>query len=53
MQRNARATMRISTKWDLETEVDRYLVELGPIGFLLIWCTKLGLTVALLRSYKI
>jgi hypothetical protein len=53
MQQNARATMHIATKWDLEGEVDRYLVELGPIGFLLVWCTKLGLTVALLRSYKI
>src|SRR5262249_7227195 len=48
-----RATMRIVTKWDRETEIERYLVELGPIGFLLVWFGKLGLTVALLRSYKI
>jgi hypothetical protein len=53
MQQNARATFRISTKWDVETEVGRYLVELGPIGFLLIWFVKLGLTLALYRSYKI
>jgi hypothetical protein len=53
MQQNARATFRISTQWDVETEVGRYLVELGPIGFLLIWLSKLGLMTALLRSYKI
>jgi hypothetical protein len=53
MQQNARATFRIYTKWDVESEVGRYLVELGPVGFLLIWFTKLGLTVALFRSYKI
>ncbi len=53
MQQNARATFRIWTKWDTETEVARYLVELGPIGLILIWFTKLGLTIALLRSYKI
>ncbi len=53
MQQNARATFQISTKWDSEYETDRYLVELGPFGFLLIWLSKLGLMVALLRGYKI
>jgi hypothetical protein len=53
MQQNARATFRIATQWDVEGEVGRYLVELGPAGFLLIWCAKLGLTIALLRSYRI
>jgi hypothetical protein len=53
MQQNARATFRISTKWDVEDEVGRYLVELGPIGFILIWFTKLGLMVSLIRSHSI
>jgi hypothetical protein len=53
MQQNARAAYRIGTKWDTEPEVARYLVELGPIGFLLIWFAKLGLMVALLRAYRI
>jgi hypothetical protein len=53
MEQNSRATFQIGTKWDVETEVDRYLVELGPIGFVLIWFTKLGLAVALFRSHRI
>lgn len=53
MQQNARATFRITTKWDVETEVGRYLVELGPPGFILMWLTKVGLMVALLRAYKL
>jgi hypothetical protein len=53
MQQNARASFHIVTEWDTETEIGRYLVELGPIGFLLMWTVKVGLAVALLRSYKI
>jgi hypothetical protein len=53
MQQNAKASFRVWTKWDVETEVGRYLVELGAFGFLLVWSTKLGLAVALFRSYKI
>jgi hypothetical protein len=53
MQQNARASLRVFTPWDQEVEAGRYLVELGAIGFLLIWVTKLGLIVALLRSYSI
>jgi hypothetical protein len=53
MQQNARASMHIETPWDTEPEPGRYLAELGPVGYLLIWMTKLGLMVALFRSYKI
>ena len=53
MEQNARVSMRVETPWDTEAEVGRYLVELGPVGFLLVWLAKLGLMVALFRSYKI
>ena len=53
MQQNSRLSFRIVTDWDIEGELGRYLVELGPIGFILFWITKLGLMVALLRAYKI
>jgi hypothetical protein len=51
MMQNARASFHIITAWEVELEVGRYLVELGPVGFLLVWTAKLGLVVALLRAY--
>jgi hypothetical protein len=53
MQQNARASLHVHPEWQSELESQRYLVELGVVGFCLIWTTKLGLMVALLRSYKI
>jgi len=53
MQQNARLSFGLTSDWDTEAEVARYLVELGPIGFILFWITKLGLMVALLRAYGI
>ncbi len=53
MLQNARQPLRVDVKLDVEAEVGRYLVELGPFGFLLIWTTKLGLMVALLRAYRL
>jgi hypothetical protein len=53
MQQNARLSFHIGTEWDAEAELARYLVELGPIGFVLFWITKVGLMVALLRAYRI
>jgi hypothetical protein len=53
MQQNARTSLRVYTKWEAEGEVGRLLIELGPIGYLLIWLTKFGLTAALFRAYKI
>ena len=53
MEQNARLSFHIGTDWDIEGELGRYLVELGPVGFVLFWITKLGLMVALLRAYQI
>jgi hypothetical protein len=53
MEQNSKGSLHVVTKWDSEGEFGRYLVELGPIGFLLIWMTKLGLTVALWRAFLI
>jgi hypothetical protein len=53
MMQAARAALGVRTVWEAELEAERHLIELGPIGFLLIWTTKMGLTVALLRSYSI
>jgi len=53
MMQNARVMLHIPAPIDVEAEVGRYLVELGPVGFLLIWTTKLGLVVALLRAHRI
>ncbi len=53
MQQNAKANLGIKTEWESELEVHRYLVELGPIGFCLIWTVKLGVMVALIRAYRI
>ncbi|HMF42466.1 MAG TPA: hypothetical protein VKQ32_17455 [Polyangia bacterium] len=51
MLQNARAAMAIPIKYEVEVEAARYLVEIGVIGFVLIWLTKLGLAVALARAY--
>jgi hypothetical protein len=53
MQQNARLSFGIMSDQDAEAELGRYLVELGPIGFILFWITKLGLVVALMRAYQI
>jgi hypothetical protein len=53
MQQNARWNFHVYPKYEEELEPSRYLVELGPIGYLAVWATKLGLIVALLRAYVI
>jgi hypothetical protein len=53
MQQNARFSLHAVPAYNAESEVGRYLVELGPIGYLIVWTSKLGLIVALLRSYAI
>jgi ABC-type proline/glycine betaine transport system permease subunit len=54
MQQNARASMGVwISEWDSESESHRLLIELGPVGFCLIWTAKLGLTIALLRARMI
>lgn len=52
MQQNARMAFKVpASRYDIEPETGRYLVELGPFGFLLIWTAKAGLMVALFRAY--
>src|SRR4029077_5691511 len=46
MMQNAKFSMGVVTKWDAELEAERYLIELGPVGYILIWSTKVGLMVA-------
>jgi hypothetical protein len=53
MEQNARVSMQIPVKFEVEVEPARYLVELGPLGFLLVWTAKLGLVVALVRAHII
>jgi hypothetical protein len=53
MQQNARSSMGAYSKWEAEGEVGRLLIELGPVGYMLIWLSKLGLMVALFRAYQI
>jgi len=53
MEQNARVSFGAETAWDVESENGRYLVELGPGGYLLVWFGKLGIMVALFRAYKI
>ena len=51
MQLNSRVAFGIPPgPWDIEQEVARYLVELGPVGYLAVWGARLGLVVALLRA---
>jgi hypothetical protein len=53
MAQNAAVSMHVSSPYIAEGELHRYLVELGVVGFLLMWSLRLGLMVALLRAYKI
>lgn len=53
MQQNARISLQVFPKWQTEIEMHRYLVELGAVGFCLVWLAKFGLMVALFRAYKI
>jgi hypothetical protein len=53
MEQNARVSFGVTSPWDVESENGRYLMELGPVGFLLVWIAKMGLMVALLRGYGI
>ncbi len=53
MMQNARFAMHIQSQWNNELEAARYLAELGPVGYLLVWTTRLGLIIALLRAHRI
>jgi hypothetical protein len=53
MLQNARVQMKIPLEWEAEQEFERYLLELGTVGFIVMWLTKFGLMVALYRAYQI
>jgi hypothetical protein len=53
MQQNLRFPLGIRTPWVSEGEMGRYLIELGALGYLLMWTLRLGLMVALVRAARI
>jgi hypothetical protein len=53
MQQNARGPLHVEAQYGAESEVARYLIELGPIGYLLVWTAKLGLVIGLGRAYRL
>jgi len=54
MQQNSRMAMNVaSTGYDAELVAGRYLIELGPIGYLLVWIANFGVLVALVRASSI
>jgi hypothetical protein len=51
MQSNARAVFGIPPlPWDIEAEPGRVILELGVVGYVLVWLARLGLMVALVRA---
>src|SRR5262249_5759359 len=40
-------------QYEEEIPAGRYLVELGPVGYLLVWVANLGVAVALIRASTI
>jgi len=53
MQQNGRSALHVDTAWVSEAESARTLIELGPVGYLLVWTTKLGLVIGLARAYTL
>jgi hypothetical protein len=52
MLQNARIALGVQASQEVEQEFERYLVELGTLGYLLLWTVKFGLSVALFRAYR-
>ena len=53
MLQNARISLGVPAPYEVEQEFERHLVELGTMGFLLVWAVKLGLIIALFRAHRI
>jgi hypothetical protein len=53
MLQNARVALGVPINYAVEQEFERYLVELGTVGFLLVWTVKFGMSVALFRAYLV
>jgi hypothetical protein len=52
MLQNARGALGVRATYEVEQEFERYLVELGTFGYLLVWTVKFGLSIALFRAYS-
>lgn len=53
MLQNAREAFGVGTQWLAEGEPGRYLVELGIVGYMLVWTARLGLLIALARASRL
>ena len=53
MLQNARVALNVPVTHEVEQEFERHLVELGTVGFLLVWTVKLGLSIALFRAHRL
>ena len=53
MQQNARFALGVDPGWGSEGEPGRLLIELGTLGFLLLWLVRVGLAVALVRAARL
>jgi hypothetical protein len=53
MQHNLRFPLGIRTDWVSEGEMGRFLIELGVVGYLLMWTLRLGLVLALMRAARL
>lgn len=51
MQQNAKEAIGVRSEWNEEGEPGRLLIELGPVGYLLVWLARMGLVMALVRAY--
>jgi uncharacterized membrane protein YhaH (DUF805 family) len=51
-QQNARLAFGAQSAWDAEGAHARYLLELGAMGYLLVWTALLGLSVGLVRMAR-
>ena len=52
MLQNARVALDVPMRYEVEQEFERHLIELGTLGFLLVWTVKLGLSIALFRAHR-
>jgi hypothetical protein len=46
---NASAAIDVQLSWQVEAEPQRVLIELGPVGYLLVWLSRATLALALVR----
>lgn len=50
---NAGAAIQIQSTWQVESEPQRVLIELGLVGYLLVWFSRAALAVALIRGGRV